>query len=156
MFVCQVGGSLAGALHARIGGSDVVITPLFAIRMLWALLQTYRLREIVAVLRRQSLRSRVEFPTVERAYHIVQITIAPNYRRRGLGLRLLELAETHASELGAPRLSLTTRENNPARFLFERAGYRETDRKIDPEYEQLTGARGRILMVKELACSSAA
>lgn len=150
VFVCQVSNSLVGALHARVGGGDVAITPVFAVRMLSALLRTYRLREIVAVLRRQDLRRRVEFPPVERAYHIVQLTIAPDYRRRGLGLRLLEVAETHARELTAPRLSLTTRDNNPARFLFERAGYRERDRKVDSEYERLTGARGRILMVKEL------
>jgi ribosomal protein S18 acetylase RimI-like enzyme len=61
---------------------------------------------------------------VTRVAHLSAIAADPMMRRRGVGKRLLRRAEVIAVEHGAICLSLTTAvTNNPARTLFERAGY---------------------------------
>jgi ribosomal protein S18 acetylase RimI-like enzyme len=71
-------------------------------------------------------------------------------RGRGVGGALLAHAETAARAGHAPRLALTTRTNNPARRLYERAGFEVVSTRTHPRYERYTGAEGRVLMVKEL------
>jgi ribosomal protein S18 acetylase RimI-like enzyme len=49
---------------------------------------------------------------------IHRLAVDPSYRRRGLGLRLLEAAEAHLAESGARRLQAVVREDDPAAVGF--------------------------------------
>ncbi len=53
------------------------------------------------------------------------IGVLPELRGQGIGLQLLRALAVVASEDGHPRLSLSVEHANPARRLYERAGYRE-------------------------------
>jgi hypothetical protein len=50
--------------------------------------------------------------------------------------------------VGSQPRSLTTRTNNPARWLYERQGFVVTQEKTNRIFERRTGAKGRILMVR--------
>jgi ribosomal protein S18 acetylase RimI-like enzyme len=63
---------------------------------------------------------------------------------------LIDEVEAHVRAEDAPRISLTTGSNNPARRLYERHGYEHADEKLDARYERLTGVPGRVLLVKQL------
>ena len=80
--------------------------------------------------------------------HLVELQIAPQHRNAGLGGRLLSEVERTAGQEGAPRLSLTTAIDNPARRLYERHGFHVEAEKRDDRYEAMTGSPGRVLMVK--------
>lgn len=52
------------------------------------------------------------------------ISVAPNYRRRGIGFKLMQRAEIWAKAQGAPRLVLGVYAfNEGARQFYERAGF---------------------------------
>jgi ribosomal protein S18 acetylase RimI-like enzyme len=58
------------------------------------------------------------------SYYINVIAVYPDYRRRGLGGRLLELAREQAEARGFSQLSLAVFEENAAAVrLYERAGF---------------------------------
>ena len=55
---------------------------------------------------------------------VENIVVARSHRRRGIGRRLLELAEAHYGGKGLPGMQLTVRaDNEPARRLYESMGY---------------------------------
>jgi len=54
----------------------------------------------------------------------LSIAVAPQWRRRGIGGRLLAAAVARAGELGHPAISLSVMPENPARGLYLRAGFR--------------------------------
>jgi ribosomal protein S18 acetylase RimI-like enzyme len=54
---------------------------------------------------------------------IMDIALAPGFRRRGLGTQLLEALIQEAEETGR-KLSIHVELNNPARSLYERLGFR--------------------------------
>lgn len=83
--------------------------------------------------------------------HLVELQVAPERKNEGLGSRLLVEAERIAVERGAPRLTLTTTIDNPARRLYLRHGFVVAGVKTHPRYEAITGIRGRVLMAKELS-----
>jgi len=97
------------------------------------------------------LRSRLDFPLPAGALHVVELHVAPEWRSRGIGGRLLEHAETLARERGAVGLVLSTMATNPARRLYERHGYRVTAERRVRGYRAITGSPGRVLMEKTLA-----
>lgn len=67
--------------------------------------------------------------TVLRSGFVLDIAVAPDQRRTGLGRALMRVAETWAREQGLPRLSLhVLADNAPARSLYAREGYREVNR----------------------------
>lgn len=71
---------------------------------------------------------------------IASIGVSPNWRRNGVGTRLMELCE---DQLGTLQVRLTLRESNHgARKLYLNAGYVEIDRK-DRYYRD--GERGVIM-----------
>jgi ribosomal protein S18 acetylase RimI-like enzyme len=78
-----------------------------------------------------------------RASSIVQlasIAVAPAAGGRGLGGKLLEAAEREAARHGAQRIRLEARpDNEPARALYHRAGYRRLD-VVDEYYSDGTAA----------------
>ncbi len=58
------------------------------------------------------------------SYYINVIAVYPDYRRQGLGGRLLDLAREHAKARGFSQLSLAVFEENASAVrLYERAGF---------------------------------
>ena len=51
------------------------------------------------------------------------IAVAPAWRRRGIGARLLAAAVARARQAGHPAISLDVMLENPARVFYERAGF---------------------------------
>lgn len=67
---------------------------------------------------------------------LITIQVLPQFRRRGLGLVLLEAFATQATAAGATVLRLGVHENNPAREIYPRVGYVHVGRSGDYiEYE---------------------
>jgi ribosomal-protein-alanine N-acetyltransferase len=62
---------------------------------------------------------------------LLLIAVAPEARRRGLGRTLLGLAAADARARGAERLFLEMRDNNPARELYLRFGFRPIGSRKD-------------------------
>lgn len=60
---------------------------------------------------------------------LLLIAVVPWCRGRGLGFALLSGVAADARERGAHRLFLEMRENNPARTLYERFGFRPIGRR---------------------------
>jgi ribosomal protein S18 acetylase RimI-like enzyme len=88
--------------------------------------------------------SRVQFAPPAGSFYIAELHVAPAYRGRGIGSALLEWAIVHARD--DQRLSLHTTTSNPARFLYERHGFRVTATRTHREYRRYTGIDGRHLM----------
>lgn len=70
------------------------------------------------------------------AYHarpemeILNIAVAPERRRQGLGRRMLNLALQAAAKMGIKKISLETRESNSAAIaLYESAGFAKSGRR---------------------------
>ena len=51
---------------------------------------------------------------------------------------------------GFHEMALHTLTTNPAQRLYRRSGFEEAARRIDPEFERITGAEGNVLMIKRL------
>src|SRR5271165_2071533 len=63
-------------------------------------------------------------------WELENIVVSPFLRRKGLGLQLLNMLLTHASETNAASVFLEVRQSNAvARALYQRAGFRETGRR---------------------------
>ena len=76
--------------------------------------------------------------------------MAPGFRGRGIGGRLLAFAEAEAARTGHGQVALHTFTTNPARRLYERNGYRAVAEVTDPDFERRTGVAGNVLYVKDL------
>ncbi len=96
-------------------------------------------------------RAAVDMKPAQDGIHLVELQVDPEHRSQGLGVRLLAEVERVAVERAATTVSLTTAIDNPARRLYERAGFRVEAEKRHPRYEAITGSPGRVLMVKRLA-----
>jgi ribosomal protein S18 acetylase RimI-like enzyme len=67
-----------------------------------------------------------------RKARLYSIAVSPNASGRGIGSSLLAAAEDMACRLGASRLHLEVRADNPTAIrLYERAGYRALGQKLD-------------------------
>ncbi|MBI1397399.1 MAG: ribosomal-protein-alanine N-acetyltransferase [Betaproteobacteria bacterium] len=82
--------------------------------------------------------------------HLLNISVARQARRRGLGTRLLAFFETRSREFGARAMLLEVRRSNgPARALYERAGFHELAIRRG-YYPATEGREDAILMGKDL------
>ncbi len=64
-------------------------------------------------------------PSEPTAVHLYQVWVAPEYRGRGVGRRLLDAVITWARDVGAREVALeVTDGDSPARRLYARAGFR--------------------------------
>lgn len=77
-----------------------------------------------------------------RLLNLHDLAVIPEYRGRGVGRRLLAAVEDKARELGCCKVTLEVLENNPARQIYEAAGY------IAPDYGN--GAGRSLFLAKPL------
>jgi len=56
------------------------------------------------------------------------ISVSPEFRRQGLATKLTKYAVDQLFKMGVPKVTLTTRVNNPARKIYEGLGFTETGR----------------------------
>lgn len=79
--------------------------------------------------------------------YISALAAMPEWRGRGLGTRLLELARKRARTLGCPALSLICfAENRGARRLYERHGFRVVDRRAVVPHPMIHATGEALLM----------
>ena len=72
--------------------------------------------------------------------NIITIDLHPEYRRRGLGSRFMEIAEQHLVQLGVRRMILEVATNNEAAITFYRARGFATQRLLPRYYQEGTDA----------------
>lgn len=86
------------------------------------------------------------------SWYVNMLAVFAECRGRGLGMRLLGLADELAAAASANRLSLIVEsENDGARRLYERAGYRETARRPYVAFPGSPHQGDWVLMMKETA-----
>lgn len=87
----------------------------------------------------------------DNSYYICGIAFFPEYRGRGLGRKLMGLAEQHAGEKGFSKLSLIVfEENRIAKELYIKLGYREVAQQPIVPHPLIHYRGDAILMVKAL------
>lgn len=88
------------------------------------------------------------------SYYVCGVALFPPYRGRGIGKRLMLLAEEQARARGYAKLSLIVFEGNEiARGLYQRLGYREVARAAIVPHPLIHYSEGdALLMVKHLDC----
>jgi GNAT superfamily N-acetyltransferase len=77
-----------------------------------------------------------------RLLNLHDLSVIPEYRGRGVGRLLLAAVEEKARELGCCKVTLEVLENNPARQIYEAAGF------IAPDYGN--GAGRSLFLAKPL------
>ena len=87
----------------------------------------------------------------DNSYYICGIALFPEFRGRGIGSRLLARAEEHAREKGFEKVSLLVFEQNEgAKRLYERIGYREVQRAPSYPHPLIHCTGDALLMVKDI------
>jgi [ribosomal protein S18]-alanine N-acetyltransferase len=71
---------------------------------------------------------------------LLLVAIAPQFRRRGLGQRLLECFFAQARERGVTRIFLEMRRGNPAISLYEKVGFTPIGERLN-YYKMANGDR---------------
>jgi ribosomal protein S18 acetylase RimI-like enzyme len=85
------------------------------------------------------------------SYYVCGVALFPEYRGRGIGSRLMALAEQDAAALGLNRTSLVVfRENAGALRLYQRLGYAEIARARVVPHPLIRVTGDALLMVKQL------
>ncbi len=88
----------------------------------------------------------------DNSYYVCGVALFPEYRGRGIGTRLMRLAEQHARERGFGKLSLVVfAQNTRAKQLYDREGYREVRREPVVPHPLIHYTGDAILMVKVLS-----
>jgi ribosomal protein S18 acetylase RimI-like enzyme len=83
-------------------------------------------------------------------FDLNELDVLPEYRNRGIGAQLMAHAEQSARDRDFREMWLTTETNNPAIRLYERHGFHIERQATDAVYEEMTGAPGRVLMMRAL------
>lgn len=151
--VAELDGKAIGLMDACSDRQDPSVGIGLVLRMLAPTVRTIGFDGLWRLLRSRPAWARVAFDQVPGAYHIAEFDIDDRYRNRGIGAAFLRLAEKRAREEGCALMSLTTDVTNPAQHLYERAGFRIVETKLDAEYERWSLSPGRVLMLKELTPS---
>ena len=87
----------------------------------------------------------------DNSYYICGVAMLPEHRGRGVGSRLMALAEEQALELGFEKLSLIVFEQNVAAHrLYQRLGYKEVAREPVVPHPLIHVTGDAILMVKHI------
>ena len=86
-----------------------------------------------------------------KTWYVNVVAAYPEKRGKGLGTRLLSLAEDLGRETSASGMSIIVADSNTgARRLYERAGYRETARRKTVKENWRTTAENWVLLLKPL------
>ena len=87
----------------------------------------------------------------DNSYYICGMALLPEHRSRGIGTRLLALAEEDAQDKGFSKISLIVFEQNTgAKQLYDRLGYREAKREPVYPHPLIHYKGDAILMVKKV------
>jgi ribosomal protein S18 acetylase RimI-like enzyme len=143
--VAERDGCIVGVVQS---GAQETLT--FSPALAWLAIRTLGPLGIRRALSGMRVRDRVHVSPPPGALHITELNVDAACRGQGIGSALLDHTEIQARELGYKQMSLSATTANPARRLYERHGFRVAETKTDPRYEKMTGARGRVLMVKGL------
>jgi ribosomal protein S18 acetylase RimI-like enzyme len=82
-------------------------------------------------------------------WYINVLAVRPRFRGRGLGTKLLEFADEVARFLARRRLSVIVSDANAgARRLYERCGYRETEKRVMVKEDWQNEGQSWILLTK--------
>lgn len=85
------------------------------------------------------------------SYYINVIAVYPDYRGRGLGTRLLDLARNEARARGLTQLSLAVfEENRGAVRLYERNGFTVAARVRAPDHPLIPFSGDMLMMMREV------
>ena len=91
---------------------------------------------------------------VRNSYSVWNLAVAEEYRRQGIGSKLLRHAHAGAREAGALTIGLEVLIGNTAAIRFyENAGYKERRRRESAGLRKMTGAAGLIYMVRAVGDS---
>jgi ribosomal protein S18 acetylase RimI-like enzyme len=148
--VASVDGEVIGLVDAGSGaGGELELHPLTIARLLVPLASRVGPAAVVRGIRWLRINPRVQFPLDPAAWHINELDVAAVHRGQGVGRALLGVTERDARAARAPRLTLTTKIDNPARRLYERFGFVVTGEKRDAEWTRWAQSPGRISMAKD-------
>lgn len=89
--------------------------------------------------------------------HLLNITVHPDLRAQGIGMRLMGAIEAIASNMSIPRILLEVRPSNQAAIgLYQMAGYQELARRkaYYPVESSSGGREDAIVMIKTLDYST--
>jgi len=90
-----------------------------------------------------------------RELYVHYLAVDPDFRGKGVGIRLLDHAVAKAEGANFTRVSLEVREANlRARQFFRRAGFRD-DFRIESEFDYLFGKGARVRMTRDLGSPAA-
>ncbi len=141
-WVAEIDGRVAGAVHLILSedaGFDYLQAVAAELGWFWSLRATV----VLSMLGHGRL-------TAEEAY-IDELAVAAWARRRGVARALLDRCEEEARAAGRARLTLwVTEDNEAARPLYDRAGFRETRRRRWIAGRYLFGSPGAVFMAREL------
>jgi ribosomal protein S18 acetylase RimI-like enzyme len=147
--VAEVDGRVAAALCLHQRRNDSVLTWRRMLRGMG-----YGYAEIGANLYRMRSYFLVK-PSIPRDSLIVgNIATFPEFRRMGAARALLEDAVGRAGEMRFPRLDLECQVGNPARLLYEGAGFEVTTVKCSRSWEKTFGTPGVLRMTLDLSTSA--
>jgi ribosomal protein S18 acetylase RimI-like enzyme len=83
-------------------------------------------------------------------WYVNILAVLPNHRSRGLGTRLLDLADELGREAGKRGMSVIVSDANPgARRLYERCGYGETGTRPMVKERWVNKGRNWVLLTKD-------
>ena len=92
----------------------------------------------------------------DNSYYICGTALFPEHRGRGIGSRLLALAEEHAREKGYGKMSLLIFEQNAgAKRLYDKSGYRVVGREPVYPHPLIHYTGDALLMIKDIAGADA-
>ncbi len=128
------------------GGSSFRVTP----SLVLSVIRGFPLMTLLRLPGRLRLQRRLVPPKPPDAYVSAEIHVAPEFRGRGFGEAILARAQEDARQGGFHEMALHTLTTNPAQGLYRRYSFEEVARRIDPEFERITGAEGNVLMIKRL------
>lgn len=143
--VAELDGRVVGILQTY-----SPVSPTIAARMLLAVVHVHGPLNAMKLVRLARASRRAQAGHRLGGYHISELHVDPRYRNLGVGAALLRHAEDEARKGGHRLMSLEVLTTNPARRLYERAGFRVVRTRSDAAFERSTGTAGNHEMVKDL------
>jgi ribosomal protein S18 acetylase RimI-like enzyme len=142
--VAELDGTPVGMLAT--GRSSIRVTP----SLVFSIVRSLPLMPLLRLPGRLRLQRSLVPPKPPGAYVISEIHVAPKFRGRKLGEGIMAHAEEDARQRRFSQMALHTLTTNPAQRFYQRCGFEEVTRRVDPRFERITGAEGNVLMVKRI------